>query len=105
MGEQETEILRIGCKNNRMNGLVETIDFEIGYGKNKIIGLIQIKDYQTPTNNPQLSTSQRTALHKPTNERKNKSRTRSQYKAQHKNTKKEQKGKHSITPYRQHANQ
>ena len=49
---------------------------------------MQIKDNQTLANNPRQSTT----LHKPTNERKNKSRTRSQYKTQHKNNKKEQKG-------------
>ena len=79
----------------RTIGLVKTIDYKIGCKNNRMNGLVQIKDNQTPTNNPQ-STSQRT---------KNKTRTRSQYKAQHKNTKKEQKGKHTTTPNRPHTNQ
>ena len=59
-------------------------------------GLVGTINYQTPTDNPRQPKA---------TERKNKSRTRRQYKAQNKNTKKEQKGKHTITPNRQHTNQ
>ena len=41
-------------------GLVKAIDYKIGLGKNKIIGLIQIKDNRTPTDNSRQSTSQQT---------------------------------------------
>ena len=77
-------------------GLIEAKILIIGYEKNKDIGLMQTKDNQTPNGNQQQSTIKRT---------KNKSRTRRQYKAQHKNTKKEQKVKHNTTPNRQHTNQ
>ena len=49
----------------RIIGLVETIDYQIGFDENKIIGLVETINYQTPTNNPRLST----IIHKPTNEK------------------------------------
>ena len=39
----------------RAIGLIEAIDYKIGFENNRMDGLIQIKDNQTPTNNPQAN--------------------------------------------------
>ena len=60
----ETKVLRIGYGKNKDIGLVQIRQRnthkqlqigEIGYEKNNDIGLVQIKDNQTPTNNPQAN--------------------------------------------------
>ena len=61
-------MLRIGYGKNKDIGLVETIGYKIGYENNQMNGVIQIKDNQTPTNNPQAN--ERThQTHKRTNEK------------------------------------
>ena len=54
------QFCQIGLLFLRTIGLVKAIDYKIGWENNKDIGLMQIKDNRTPTNNPQQSTSQRT---------------------------------------------
>ena len=84
IGLVEAKMLRIGYEKNNDIGLVKAIDYKIGFENNQMNGVIQIKDNQTPNDNP--------GQPKATEHIKNKTRTRSQYKAQNKNTKKDKRG-------------
>ena len=55
IGLVKTKVLRIGYGKNKDIGLVKAIDYKIGFENNRMDGLVQIKDNQTPTNNPQAN--------------------------------------------------
>ena len=54
------KVLRIGYEKNNDIRLVGTGILKIGYEKNKDIGLVEAINYQTPNDNPQQSTNERT---------------------------------------------
>ena len=51
---------KIGLGKNKIIGLIGTGILIIGYEKNKDIGLVEAINYQTPTDNPRHSTNERT---------------------------------------------
>ena len=81
-----TEILQIGCENNRMNGLIETKMLKIGCGKYNYIGLIETITYPTPNDNQQQSTKRTNAKENRAHADNMKNSTRTQRKNKRGNT-------------------